>query len=841
MLSAEDAARSGGGGRNVTASARGGGKGGGAAGVGQSQACGSRGATDGGPDGDESEWSAALMDPSRSDRRSSTGDRRRSSRLSASSRRRNAMEYSELDAIRERLLHATQLWAITVADSSTDGADSDAAAALAAAETAVAVTGAAVATRSAASGTPAVTATSCRSMSRSLSAAGFAGMTVSEATASAAMLAARGAAPGKAAGASTNLTLTLPGASSSQATGASGIPDSTTPTGPTFTFGPTDADDVSPTSAAAPSDTSSSSLSASAHGLTCSGSSPPHVAESPFSRISTFLMRRFVSPFPILGLPVLSLDLSLRLRVRAQNPNYMPVSYSAATVAIYYDGTKIGESNMGAGQFMPRDNKVMELSATMSALELAAANARRLLSDMVNRSVTVEAVTSFPAVAHGLCDSLHPRLLVELRNEVTFDPLTLGVQESDSFSAMQLLQPITHPMHADSVSAPSIPSPMEPALLSAISAIHAAPARAVLAVTGGASQAVGWLVAVPGASQTVLEAVLPYSQRAFDQYVDATWHAQAQQYVSRAAAQQLAFASYNRALSLAPIAQPVVGVGCTCALVSSAPKRGAHRCHIAARSQGMLWEYSLLLSKEALRSRQQEDDMASRLLIRVLAASMGLPAVAGGVAVGEGRGDGVEEAAAVVGQGEQIQEVLDGRVAYAVFAAPTWASRWGAAGEGRRVVLCGSFNPLHQGHTDLMAAALLEVPGGVPCYEMAAWNADKGAIPVEEVERRVHQFTAHGHMVVVTRLPLFASKASLFPHSTFVIGYDTAVRLLDAKYYGNSHSSMMNVLHGIARSGCDFLVAGRLVGSTFQVAARQAAAATATAASDDAGASESSW
>ncbi|CAI7896458.1 unnamed protein product [Closterium sp. NIES-53] len=383
MLSAEDAAGSRGGGRNITGGARGGGSG--VASVGQSQACGSRGATDGGPDGDESEWSAALMDPSRSDRRSSTGDRRRSSRLSASSRRRNAMEYSELDAIRERLLHATQLWAITVADSSTDGADSDAAAALAAAATAAiatssgaaaaaatAATAAAVAVpangaaveaqqvadataaspaavlgpsssvataaaagrlsngaagngagkpglpddpigcsdvrrrsgvftkaRSAASGTPAVTATSRRSMFRSLSAAGFAGMTVSEATASAAMLVAGGAAPGKAAGASSNLTLTLPGASSSEATGASGIPDSTTPTGPTFTFGPTNSDYVPPTSAAAPSGTSSSSLSASAHGPTCSGSSSPHVAESPFSRISTFLMRRFVSPFPI--------------------------------------------------------------------------------------------------------------------------------------------------------------------------------------------------------------------------------------------------------------------------------------------------------------------------------------------------------------------------------------------------------------------------------------------------------------------------------------------------------------------------------------------------------------
>ncbi|CAI5463884.1 unnamed protein product [Closterium sp. Yama58-4] len=376
MLSGEEATGSAGTGRNVTA-----GKGGGAAGVGQSQACGRRGGTDGGPDGDESEWSAALMDPGRSDRRSSTGGRRRSSRLSAgSSRRRNAMEYSELDAIRERLLHATQLWAITVADSSTDAVDADAAAAAAAAAasaaaaatTAVAVTpsggGAAVETqqlaqataaspaagpgycssvataatavvagrlsnagagnsagkprisdnpngcssdarrrsgvfaktKSAASGSP-VTVTSRRSMSRSLSAAGFAAVAGLEASAAAAMVIAGGATPGKADGAKTTLKVSLPGASSSAATAAARGPDSccsngvsASPTGPTFTFGPTGADDVSPTSAAA-----SSGTSASAHGLTCSETSPPHVAESPFSRISTFLMRRLVSPFPI--------------------------------------------------------------------------------------------------------------------------------------------------------------------------------------------------------------------------------------------------------------------------------------------------------------------------------------------------------------------------------------------------------------------------------------------------------------------------------------------------------------------------------------------------------------
>ncbi|KAL8557499.1 hypothetical protein ACS0TY_004801 [Phlomoides rotata] len=45
-----------------------------------------------------------------------------------------------------------------------------------------------------------------------------------------------------------------------------------------------------------------------------------------------------------------------------------------------------------------------------------------------------------------------------------------------------------------------------------VEAIHANPTQAVLYLSGVASQALGWLLSVPGASNTVLEAIVPYSR-----------------------------------------------------------------------------------------------------------------------------------------------------------------------------------------------------------------------------------------------------------------------------------------------------------------------------------------
>lgn len=52
-------------------------------------------------------------------------------------------------------------------------------------------------------------------------------------------------------------------------------------------------------------------------------------------------------------------------------------------------------------------------------------------------------------------------------------------------------------------------------------------------------------------------------------------------------------------------------------------------------------------------------------------------------------------------------------------------------------------------------------------------------------------------------------------HSTFVVGYDTAIRLVMPKYYNNSETEMAVEFDRLRQLGCSFLVAGRLEGGRF--------------------------
>ena len=65
--------------------------------------------------------------------------------------------------------------------------------------------------------------------------------------------------------------------------------------------------------------------------------------------------------------------------------------------------------------------------------------------------------------------------------------------------------------------------------------------------------------------------------------------------------------------------------------------------------------------------------------------------------------------------------------------------------------------------------------------------------------------------LLITSAPLFSEKANLFPNSTFVIGYDTAVRLIDRKYYNDDEIAMYRALETIDYHNCSFLVAGESI------------------------------
>lgn len=123
-------------------------------------------------------------------------------------------------------------------------------------------------------------------------------------------------------------------------------------------------------------------------------------------------------------------------------------------------------------------------------------------------------------------------------------------------------------------------------------------------------------------------------------------------------------------------------------------------------------------------------------------------------------------------------------------------------------VLPGSFNPLHHGHTALAAAAATRL--GVPvAFELSVANVDKPELSADEVARRVGQFAGLA-AVWVTRAATFAAKAALFPGAVFVLGYDTAVRLLDPKYYAGKPEWRDAALRGLHARGVRLVVGGRV-------------------------------
>jgi Competence-damaged protein len=159
---------------------------------------------------------------------------------------------------------------------------------------------------------------------------------------------------------------------------------------------------------------------------------------------------------------------------------------------------------------------------------------------------------------------------------------------------------------------PLAPSPQHSAL---IAQIHATPKMAVIVVTGGGVQAIADLLAVPGASKTVLEALVPYSDRSLTEFLGAS----PTQAVSVETAMAMARAAYQRALQLREeLTVPVLGLSCTATLVTDRPKKGDHRAHVGLCSETNSYVYSLMLTK-GVRDRRGEERVVSNLLLKVLA------------------------------------------------------------------------------------------------------------------------------------------------------------------------------------------------------------------------------
>ena len=278
----------------------------------------------------------------------------------------------------------------------------------------------------------------------------------------------------------------------------------------------------------------------------------------------------------------------------------------------------------------------------------------------------------------------------------------------------------------------------------------------VLVVAGAGSRAMAWLLEVPGASRTVLEATVPYAPRAMEGLLG---H-EPEQYVSQETALDMARAAYRRALRLRPSQERVVGLACTATIATDRPKRGEHRCWIAAWDSEGAATCSLRLAK-GLRDRPAEEDLVSRILLNSLAQANGLPErlpldLAGEEAVEYGELEHPEPLRLLL-----YPQAGDERPRY-VLAQPD--GRREVEAPVRGAVLPGSFNPLHRGHVELARAAS-EILGQDVVFEMSVVNVDKPPLEEEEVRRRLNQFKDgwDGWTVALTRTPTFREEGWAIP------------------------------------------------------------------------------
>ncbi len=345
---------------------------------------------------------------------------------------------------------------------------------------------------------------------------------------------------------------------------------------------------------------------------------------------------------------------------------------------------------------------------------------------------------------------------------------------------------------------------IQPEIEQLVAEIHATPQQAVLEFAGAGSLALFWLHSQGGSSRTVLEAVDRYAALSTIDLLGT----HPRRFVTAKTARSMASHAYQRGLRLSAGDAPVVGIGCTATIATDYAKRGKHGCRVCVVERTRCRQYAITLQKGA-RARHEEEVLVSRIVLLGLARACGLePALA----------LQLRETEALKTGSEEYRDPLDSLLAGKVKTVTIHPDGDMTADRplGGVAVLSGAFNPLHAGHIQLAHAATARLHRRV-VFELSVQNADKDALSHAEIHQRLRQFR-RSWQLVLTRRPLFAQKAASFSNSVFVVGYDTALRLLESRYYDDDESKMHAALAAIRAAGCRFLVAGRRWQGRFRTA-----------------------